>query len=278
MLELQRNLFVLRRWWWLLLAGALIGGSAAYGAAKVLGQNSYDAAAVVSIGGAAQGEQGDYIADTSAAPGGQLITNSGVLAGLSRLVPGISPAALANDVHVTASETACVSLTPSVRPNQCRLLFLHAQWSDPATAIRLANAAATIYVQQEAVRLKQEYALYHRAVLAQERALERQVASRNGSGPAYTWAQAQVSTTIANLAGRDANMRVQSAVAETSLQIAAHSTMAVKVSGPKLSVDGVLGALVGLFLAWVIAFLATPSYGDNESVAGPRSVLTRLGE
>jgi hypothetical protein len=37
-----------------------------------------------------------------------------------------------------------------------------------------------------------------------------------------------------------------------------------------------LGALLGLLVAWVVAFLVTRSYGDEEEAAGPRPVLSQV--
>jgi capsular polysaccharide biosynthesis protein len=277
-LELQRNLFVLRRWWWLLVLGAIIGGIAAYGATKALAQNQYEAVAAVSAGAAPQGEQGTYFASSGPAPGGQLLTNQGVITGVQRLVPGISATTLAGTMKVTASQEDCVSLDTSPGVNQCELLSLHAQWPDPATAIELANAVATVFMQQERVRLKQGYALYHHAISAQEGALMKLVRATPGRGAAQNWLQAQYANTISGLSSNDADARVHASVAETSLQMAQRATSAVKVAGPKATVNGVLGALLGLLIAWLTAFLVTSSYGDVEEASGLQRVLSKIGD
>jgi capsular polysaccharide biosynthesis protein len=271
-LELQRNLFVLRRWWWLLVLGAVIGGITAYGATKALAQNQYEAVAVVSTGAAPRGEQGTYFASSAPAAGGQLLTNQGVITGVQRLVPGISATTLANTMNVTASQEDCVSLGTSPGANQCELLSLHAQWSDPATAINLANAVATVFMQQERVRLEQGYALYHRAIAAQEGALMKLVRATPGKGAAQNWLQAQYANTISDLYGKDSQERIRVSVAETSLQMAEPAITSTKVSGPKVAVNGALGAILGLLIAWVIAFIATSSYGETDESAKPRAV------
>jgi capsular polysaccharide biosynthesis protein len=256
----------------------MVGGIAAYGATKALAQNQYEAVAVVSTGAAPQGEQGTYFASSAPAPGGQLLANQGVITGVQRLVPGISATTLANTMNVTASQEDCVSLDTAPGGNQCRLLSLHAQWPDPATAINLANAVATVFMQQERVRLKQGYALYHQAITAQERTLMKLVRATPGTGAAQNWLQAQYANTISDLYSRDTNARVQASVAETSLQMARRATSAVKVAGPKSTVNGALGALLGLLIAWAIAFLVTASYGDEDVASRPHPVLSKIGD
>jgi capsular polysaccharide biosynthesis protein len=275
-LELQRNLFVLRRWWWLLLLGALVGGGVAYGLTKVLVKTTYEAVAIVSTGAAPEGQQGTYIAASGAPSSGDLLINAGVVRGVQRLVPGISTADLQNDLTGTASQQGCVSLDTSTNGNQCQLLLLHVQWPDPALAIRLANAVAAVFMQQERVRLEQGYALYHRGIAAQERALTQLIRATPGKGAAGSWLQAQYANTLSGLYDKDANARVQSSVAIASLEVAKPATKAVKASGPKASVNGALGALLGLLVAWIVAFLVTRSYGDEEEAAGPRPVLSQV--
>lgn len=277
-LELQRNLYVLRRWWWLLVAGALIGGLVAYGLTKLLAQNQYEAVAIVSSGSAPQGEHGTYFASFGTGGDGALLANQGVLTGLQRLVPGVDRAQLVSHLSGSASEQDCVSLNNALGANQCRLLALRIQWPDPAPVIRLANAVATIFMHQERTRLEQSYALSHHGIAVQERALTRLIQTTPGKGAAQNWLQAQYAKTLSDLYSEDANSRIQTSVAETSLQVAQPATTATKVAGPKATVNGGLGALIGLLIAWVIAFIATSSYGDEVKIGGPRPVLSRVGD
>jgi capsular polysaccharide biosynthesis protein len=279
-LELQRNLFVLRRWWWLLVLGALVGGVVAYGLTKVLVKTQYDAVAIVSTGAAPQGQHGTYFASIGGAPDGTLLLNQGVIARVQRLVPSISGSQLVRDLTGAASQQACVSLDTSISGNQCQLLSLHVQWTDPKLAIRLANAVAVAFMEQERVRLKQGYALYHEGIDAQERTLTKLIRTTPGTGAAQTWLQAQYANTISNLYGKDSEARVQASVAETSLQMAEPATTptTTKVSGPKATVNGALGALLGLLIAWVIAFIATSSYGDVSLSAEPRAVRVKVSD
>jgi capsular polysaccharide biosynthesis protein len=277
-LELKRNLFVLQRWWWLLVLGALIGGVVAYGLTNALVQNQYQAVAVVSSGSAPQGEHGTYFASFGSGGDGTLLANQGVLTGVQRLVPEISRTQLVSHLTGTASEQDCVSLDSASAANQCRLLSLRVQWPDPASAIRLANALATVFMQQERTRLEQGYTLFHRGIVVQEQSLTRLVRSTPGKGAAQNWLQAQYANTLSDLYGKDANARIQSSIAETSLQVAQPATTAVKVAGPKALVNTALGALVGLLIAWVIASIATSSYGDEVEVRGPRAVLTKAND
>jgi capsular polysaccharide biosynthesis protein len=279
-LELQRNLFVLRRWWWLLVLGALVGGVVAYGLTKVLVKTKYDAVAVVSTGAAPQGQQGTYFASTEGALDGTLLLNPGVILKVQQLVPSISRSQLAKELTGNASQQACVSLDTSKSGNQCQLMSFHVQWNDPNLSIRLANAVAGVFMEQERVRLEQGYALYHRAIVAQERALTTLVHATPGTGAAQNWLQAQYANTLSNLYGNDSQARVQASIAETSLQMAepASTTTTTKVSGPRAAVNGAIGAILGLLLALMVAFLATSSYGNEREVDGPQSVLSRVSD
>jgi capsular polysaccharide biosynthesis protein len=276
-LELQRNLFVLRRWWWLLVLGAIVGGGVAYGLTKALVKTKYEAVAIISTGAAPQGQRGTYFAPSVAPSSGDLLINSGVVRGVQRLVPGISGTALQNDLTGTASQEDCVSLNTSTNGNQCQLLLLHVQWTDPALAIRLANAVATVFMQQERVRLEQGYALYHRGTAAQERALTQLIRATPGKDAAGSWLQAQYANTLSGLYDNDANARVQSSVAIASLEVAKPATNAAKTAGPKATVNGALGGLLGLVVAWAIAFLATKTY-SHEEASSPRPVLSKVGD
>jgi uncharacterized protein involved in exopolysaccharide biosynthesis len=275
-LELQRNLFVLRRWWWLLVLGALVGGGVAYGLTKALTKTTYNAVAIVSTGAAPQGQQGTYFAASGTSSGGDLLINAGVVRGVHRLVPDVSTAALQNDLSGIASEQDCVSLNTSTNSNQCQLLRLYVQWPDPALTIRLANAVAAVFIQQERARLEQGYALYHQTLTAQEHALTRLIRTAPGKDAAGNWLQAQYADTLSGLYSKDANARVQSSVAIASLEVAKPATTAAKAPGPRATVNGALGALLGLLVAWAIAFLATGSYGHAEEATGPRPVLSRV--
>jgi capsular polysaccharide biosynthesis protein len=279
-LELQRNLFVLRRWWWLLVLGAFVGGVVAYGITKAIVKTRYDAVATVSTGAAPQGQAGTYFATTDGAVDGTLLLSPGVIATVQRLVPSISRSQLMKELSGTASQQACVSLDSSKNGNQCQLLSLHVQWTDSNLSIRLANAVATAFMEQERVRLEQGYALYHREITAQERTLATLVHATPGSGAAQNWLQAQYANTLSGLYGNDSQARVQALIAERSLQMAepAGTTTTTKVSGPKATVNGALGAILGLFLALMVAFFATSSYGNETQGAGPRSVLSRVSD
>jgi hypothetical protein len=256
----------------------LVGGGVAYGLTKALTKTTYNAVAIVSTGAAPQGQQGTYIAASGAPSGGNLLINAGVIRGVKRLVPGISVTTLQNDLTGIASEQDCVSLNPSNSANQCQLLSLYVQWPDPTLASRLANAVAAVFIQQERARLEQGYTLYHRALAAQEHALTQLIRSTPGKGAAGNWLQAQYADTVSGLYGKDVNARVQSSIAIASLQVAKPATTAVKASGPKASVNGALGALLGLLVAWTIAFLATTSYGHEEGASFPRPALSTVGD
>jgi hypothetical protein len=153
--------------------------------------------------------------------------------------------------------------------------LLHVRWWDPALAIQLANAVATVFMQQERVRLKQGYALYHKAITAQEGALMKLVRTTPGKGAAQNWLQAQYANTISDLSSKDAGARVHYVIAETSLQVARPATSVAKVAGGKASVNAALGAVLGLLIAWAIAFIATSSFGDEEAKPAP-SVLSNM--
>jgi len=49
MLELQRTIYVLRRWWWLLLGAAIIGGLVTYAATRALAKPQYESTAIVAM-------------------------------------------------------------------------------------------------------------------------------------------------------------------------------------------------------------------------------------
>src|SRR5206468_1197408 len=148
-LELQRNVFVIRRWWWLLVLGAIVGGLVAFGLTKVLVKTKYEAQAVVSSGPAPQGQHGAYFAVNGSGTDGQLLPNNGVLNAVQRAVPGLDRTALLNNIDGSASQQDCVSLNSPVDTSGCQLLTIRVQWTDPATAIKLANTVVTVFIQQE---------------------------------------------------------------------------------------------------------------------------------
>jgi len=272
MLELERNLVVLRRWWWLLILGAVIAGFVAYAGTKILVKPQYEATAVVSTGPAPQGQNGAYFADVGAVASGQLVANGAVVQAIKSAAPGVDASSVAENIQSTALQEDCITLDSS----QCKLLSIRVQWKDPGIAVRLANLLSDVFIRQDRQRLEQGYSIFHSAIAEQERLLARLIRTNSGNGPAQDWLQAQYANTISNLYQKDASARVQASVEEKALQVARPALRAGQVAAPKASVNAILGALLGLLIAWALAFVATTSYTGAEESAAGISVLSKV--
>jgi uncharacterized protein involved in exopolysaccharide biosynthesis len=270
MLEMQRNLYVLRRWWWLLVVAALAGALLAYGLTKILVKQQYQSTAVISVATPPQGPNGLYVTMLSPSADAQLVPTLGTAQAARARLSGT----VAAQVNPTRLERATES-TPSV-DNQ--LLFVNVQWPDQRLAPVLTNAVATAFIQQERVRLENRYRIIHAGLVTQEdhlASLVRQAAV--GTGPARTWLQAQFADTASKIYQQDVDARIQASVQQAGLQVSQPAAETVAV-GPRATVNGLLGAVLAFLVALVFAFVATSSYGSPETAEGVRPVLTSIGE
>ena len=269
MLELQRNLYVLRRWWWLLLAALVVGGAVAYGLTKVLAQQQYEGTAVLSLAPAPQGPNGLYVTMLAASADAQLVPTLST----ARAALGSLPTPLDRQVDPD-------KLSKSIDSSSSldgQLLFIGVKWPDSALAPRLANAVAAGFVRQERRRLETRYAIIHRGLMAQEQHLANLISTTSASGPARSWLQAQYADTASKIYQQDADARIQASIQESSLQLTEPASSVVKV-GPKASLNGALGGALAFLIALVFAFVATGSYGQTQETEGPQRVLTKVGD
>lgn len=260
MLELQRSLNVLRRWWWLLLGGAVIGGFLAYTATKVVDKPTYQVTTTVALAPAAGSS---YFGLFSAAADAQLVAT-------------LSTAQAA--VHSSGAESeklaGSVAGSPSV---DGELLTITLTWPDGALAPRLANAIAATYIKQEQQRLAARYRLVHQDFVAQENRLDGLMNMTTGQGPAQSWLAAQYADTAAGIYQEDADAGIQASTQEQALQIVQPATAETEHEiAPRATVNGALGALLGLVVTLIAAYLAPSSY-ERPSSAGPRiPTLTKV--
>ncbi|MBV9280096.1 MAG: hypothetical protein JOZ41_08455 [Chloroflexi bacterium] len=258
MLELQRNLYVLRRWWWLLVGATLVGGLVAYGVTKALVKPQYQATSLVAL--APEDPTGVF----SAAADAQRVSTLASAQAAVRQVPGVSARDLA--AHVTGSPSP---------DNQ--LLYVQVKWPTADLAPRLADALATTFIRQERARLEKRYSIIHASLVAQERHLAQLIRSTSGSGPANTWLQGQYADALSKIYQQDAQSRSGSSLQETALELAQPAPDAV-ATGVRATFNAALGAALGLLLALVIAFAATGSYGASGEEDVRRPVLTKVGD
>jgi capsular polysaccharide biosynthesis protein len=266
--ELNRNLYVLRRWWWLLLAAAIVGGLIAYLATKLLVHQQYQAIAVISMAPPPQPSSGLYLTTLSASADSALVptlrTAQAALASSPKLATSVTPLQLAHSTTASASPEGQLLTVTVLRP-------------DSASAVSLANAMAGAFIAQERSRLQQRYVLLHRGLVSKEQFLAARVKRGVGGGAPMTWLQAQYADTYSRVFQQDADARVQADLQKTSLQMAQPADPStVGAIGPRSSFNGVLGAILGLLLALVVAYVATGSYGEYEDASARQPVLTRV--
>jgi capsular polysaccharide biosynthesis protein len=265
MLELQRNLYVLRRWWWLLLLAAVIGGVLAYGLTKVLAHQKYEGTAIIALAPPPQGASGQLVTSLAATADAQLIPTQAVASVAARGIPGVSASTLSNDIESTASIEG-------------QLLFVNVIWPDKRVATTLTNAVAHAFIRQERGRLNARYAIIHANLLAQQRHLATLSSNVHGSSQSAEWLRAQYADTASKIYQEDADARIQVQTQVASLQVVQPSIEnKVKAVGPRASINGALGAALGLLFALIAAYLSTSSYGEAQE-QGLRQVFTSVGE
>jgi uncharacterized protein involved in exopolysaccharide biosynthesis len=99
----------------------------------------------------------------------------------------------------------------------------------------------------------------------------------SGGGSPTAWLQSQYADAYSRVYQQDADARVQAALQQSSLQIAQPADPStVGVVGPRSSFNGALGAILGLLLALVVAYISTGSYGEREDTTPRHPVLTRV--
>jgi capsular polysaccharide biosynthesis protein len=264
MLELQRNIYVLRRWWWLLAGAAVLGALVSFALTKALIQQQYKATAIVSMAPPPSGPNGLYVTMLVASADAQLVPTVATAAGAVRSFPGISADSLA-------------SHTDSLASPENQLLFISVTWGATGTAEDLANAVAGSFIGQERTRLERRYSIIHQNLLSQERHLTALMQRAPGTGAARSWLQGQYADAVSKIYQQDADARIQATEQQASLSLAQSATKVVKV-GPKPTVNAALGGLLALLIALVFALVATSEYGQSEDAAEPRPVLAKVGE
>jgi len=271
MLELQRNMHVLRRWWWLIVIAAVVGAAVAYGATKLLTKTRYEATAIIAL------------APPPATPNGLAVTSLGASAD-AELLPTLSTALEASK-ELQASEAATIRPTTlsSAISGQAsvdgQLLFASVTWPDAALAPTLANAVAAAYMKLERARLAQRYAVIHRDLQAEEARLAALIRESSGRGQAASWLQSQYAATTVKLYDEDASARTQLAIQGQSMQIAQPASAdALQKVGARGSINAALGAILGILLALVFAFVRTSDYGRETDAQSVHPVLTKVGD
>lgn len=268
MLELQRNLHVLRRWWWLLLAGLLVGAVVAYGLTKVLVTQQYQATAIIALAPPPQGPNGLYVTTLAASADSQLVST------LSTAREALSQARVPSISTVDAAKLSTNTSGTSTLDGE--LLYISVKWTDSTLAPALANAVAGAFVSQERLRLTSRYKAIHQALVAQEGRLTSLASSSPGTGAARSWLQAQYADAVSKVYQTDADAQIQTTLQQQALQIAQPATSSTKV-GPKATVSAALGAALGLLLALILAFVATSDYGESDAPQIP-SVVSRVAD
>jgi capsular polysaccharide biosynthesis protein len=263
-LELQRNLYVVRRWWWLLVGAAVVGGLVAYAVTKLLVQQEYKATSLVSLAPPPQAPNGLYVTMLQASADAQLVptlrTARRAVAGQS----GISAQKLAD--HTTALASP-----------ENEVLSVSVSWTSPDLAMRLADAVSNAFITQERQRLRSRLAIIHRGLSQQEGQLTSMLRRSTGNTTAADWLRSQYADATSHVYQQDADARIQAAMQEASLQLAQPASSVVKV-GPKPAINAGLGALLALVVALLFAYLSTTDYGEAEQTRTPRPVLTSVGD
>lgn len=272
MLEIRRNIYVLRRWWWLVLVAAVVCAAVALAATKLLVKERYQATALVSLAPAPQGPNGLSITSLSAAADAQLVSTLAT----AQSARNHLPASIASSVSADKLAHA-VTGQPSL---DGQLLYVTVTWTDQTRTPILANAVAEAYITQERSRLKEHYGIIHGVYVREEQSLSALARRLPTSGPAASWARAQNADAASRLYSSDAEARIQASLQTASLQMAqpASSLEIVKI-GPKGSVNALLGGALGALLALIFAFVQTSSYEapDRQPRSVP-SMLTKVGE
>lgn len=263
MLEMQRNVEVLRRWWWLLVLGAVIGGLVAFGLTKVLAQQQYEGTAIIALAPPPQGPNGLFVTSLAASADAQLVPTQATAAVAAHGVPGITPAKLVSHIQSTASLEG-------------QLLFVNVRWPAPLLADALANDVARVFIQQERTRLAQRYSVIHRGFTAQEAHLTNLASKTSGSGSAASWLRAQYADAAAKIYQEDAEAQTQAATQAESLQLVQPATTVIAV-GPRAPINALLGAVLGFLAALVFAYISTDGYDEIDEIRR-RPNLSTVGE
>lgn len=267
-LELERNLEVIRRWWWLLLSLALLGGVLAFALTKVLVKQEYQATALVSVAPPPSGPYGLSVTDLLASADAQLIPTVDTARAALRRLP-LSLSAAVNPLKLAANTDA--TATPD---NE--LVKIDVKWTGATAVPTLTNAVALAFVQQERARLEARYRLVHRQLAEEEGRLSALMTRAQGTGAARDWLRSQYADAASKLLQQDTDDRIQASVQEEGLSLAQPATQ-VRSVGPKAPVNGLLGAALGLIIALIVAFIATDRF-ETEEREGIRPVLAHAGE
>lgn len=260
MLELERNLVVLRRWWWFLVLAAFIGGLVGYGITKAFVKQSYQATAVIAMSPAPQGPNGLSVTSLAASADAQLVSTVRTAQAARALLPAATRSSIA-----ASTLAGKITGTPSI---DGELLFVSVVWNDPGAAKTLANAVSRAFIGQERIRLHSRYVIIHGVFSSQEAHFAALTSTARGRSAATTWLQSQYADAASKLYQLDADARIQAALQGTSLQIAQPAVDTVKV-GPKASINGLLGAALAFLVALIIAFVSTPFAQSEDGVTPP---------
>lgn len=250
MLEMQRNIQVVRRWWWLLLLAAIVGALAAYVLTKLLAPQQYQGTAIIALAPPPQTASGLYVTSLAASADAQLIPTQATAAVAAHGVAGVSPSTLASHIQSTASLEG-------------QLLYVEVRWPAPLLADALANDVARVFMQQERTRLSQRYTVLHRSLAAQEAHYTALANKTTGSGQAASWLRAQYADSAAKLYQEDADAQSQAATQAQSMQLVQPATTVLAV-GPKAPLNALLGAVLALLAALVFAYISTDTYNDVD--------------
>lgn len=246
-----------------MLIATVIGGATAFGLTRLLNRAQYEATAIVSMGPSPSGvssASGPGFPMLAASAEAQLIPTLSTSQVVRRAVPGISSQSLADNVSSTASVDG-------------ELLFITARRPDPASATRLANAIATVFIDQEKGRLENRYLILHSDVVAQERQLSNHIIASGVRGPARSWLQAQYADTLSRLYQRDVDARTEATIQERSLQVAQSARNVTIIRKSALANAGI-GAALALLLALIFAYVMTGSYGEAAQSEAARPVVS----
>jgi len=256
-LELQRTLFVVRRWWWLLLGAAILGGLAAYVGTKALSHPQFVSTATIAI--APEQSSGGMLA----------------VAADAQLIPTVAhSAAVRRLVHGANVDTATIQGSSSP---EGELLSVTVKSRDLGTTPALANAVARVFIVQEKRRLAQRWSIMRGIYGQREQHFLSLMRSSTGNGSAESWLRSQYADTAARLYQQETQDQIQATMQIHSLDLAQPASNPVE-SAPRATVNAALGAVLALLIALVIAFVATGAYGETVDFQAPRPVLSKVGE
>ncbi|MGZ5418687.1 MAG: polysaccharide biosynthesis tyrosine autokinase [Nocardioides sp.] len=274
-MDLRRQLQIVRQWLWLIVASVLLAGGAAYLVSSSL-PKSYTGKATMIVGQSLTAVNPDYNQLLASQRLSQTYaTVSTTTQVLTHVIGSLQLPITADDLRARIVATA---------PANNTLIYITAEWGDPQTAANIANAVAQeLIAESPAIQGKQSDVLDF--VDSQLAATQKQITDLQAEVDRLSSLPARTPEEENQLQSDEGRLIQQRSAYATLLQFSSNSAAnllsvvdpalpATGPSSPRILLNTLLAALLGLLIALGIAFLV--EYLD-DTVKSPEDVQEVAG-